>query len=139
MTHKRDTNTKDNLLHLEEATINDLYKGNLLDKGIADEIFEGLSFVPSTMNYNSVLYLHSSIFHVPFLLLRKTIIWLAWRSLHVSPSLGCHGCSLHMIKKKSQTVLILPTSEFSTSTELCFPTSLFLQGFRRLHEQASPQ
>ena len=62
MTRKGDTKTKDNLLHLGEATINNLYKGNLLGKGIADEIFEGLSFVPSTMNYNSVLYLHSSIF-----------------------------------------------------------------------------
>ena len=55
---------------------------------MGDQIFEGLSFVPSTMNYNTVLYLHSSIFHVPFLLLRKTIMRLAWRSLHESPSLG---------------------------------------------------
>ena len=121
MTHKRDTKTKDNLLHLGEATISDLYKGNLLDKGIADEIFEGLSFVPSTMNYNSVLYLHSSIFHVPFLLLRKTIIRLAWRSLHESPSLGCHRCSLHMIKKKSQNCTSTPYKRILDLNRALFP------------------
>ena len=65
MTHKRDTKTKDNLLHLGEATIDNLYQGNLLVKGIGDEIFERLSFVPSTMNYNSVLYFHSSDFPFP--------------------------------------------------------------------------
>ena len=98
--------------------------------------------MPSTINYNTVLYLHSSIFQVPFSLLRKTIIRLALRSLHESPSLGWMSRMQPSHDKKeianctsTSQLLILDLNRalFPHLSVLAWP------GLRRLHEQASPQ